>query len=294
MHWVGSHGFWHLLDGSEQGALKALGRLRIFPPLATMCVEGEPTTHVFVLLAGWVKIVSVTRDGQELVLALRGQGDIVGELAAEATGYRTATVRTIGAVRSLIVPYDTFTSFLNAHPGADHAYRQAITWRWQEAASELMSRSTNSGAQRLAGLLVTLAARHGIKKQNAVEIEMPLSQEELASLAGASRATVTRALSEWRRREFIRTGHRHITIIELEKLRRIAGQARLPKPQPISPFLMRFKSSRQPLDVTGRTGPDLSRESLISTDDPGKATSTQSVSALARLLRHLSAEYSAG
>jgi CRP-like cAMP-binding protein len=52
---------------------------------------------------------------------------------------------------------------------------------------------------------------------------MPLSQEELASLAGASRATVTRALSNWRQRGFIRTGQRRITIIDLPALRQIAS-----------------------------------------------------------------------
>ena len=53
---------------------------------------------------------------------------------------------------------------------------------------------------------------------------MPLTQEELASMAGTSRATVTRALSNWRQRGFIRTGQRDITITDLGALRRIADQ----------------------------------------------------------------------
>jgi CRP-like cAMP-binding protein len=53
---------------------------------------------------------------------------------------------------------------------------------------------------------------------------MTLTQEELASLTGASRATVTRALSNWRRRGIIRTGQRDITITDPGALRKIAGQ----------------------------------------------------------------------
>jgi CRP/FNR family transcriptional regulator len=53
---------------------------------------------------------------------------------------------------------------------------------------------------------------------------MPLTQEELASLTGASRATVTRALSNWRQRGIIRTSQRDITITDLVALRKIAGQ----------------------------------------------------------------------
>lgn len=207
-----------------------------------MCLEGDPATHVFVLVTGWVKIVSVTRDGKELVLALRGQGDIIGELAAEESGHRTATARTISTVRSLTVAYDTFMSFLGTHPSADLAYRHVLAQRWSEAAAELRSRLTTTGAQRLAGRLAALAARHGVQSGDAVEIQMPLSQEELASLVGASRATVARATHEWRRRGLIRTGRRHIAIVDLDKLKRIAasGQAQLPQPRSSSPFLMRF------------------------------------------------------
>jgi CRP-like cAMP-binding protein len=51
---------------------------------------------------------------------------------------------------------------------------------------------------------------------------MPLSQEELASLAGTSRATVTRAFQNWRKRGFIRTAYRDITITDIAGLRQIA------------------------------------------------------------------------
>jgi CRP/FNR family transcriptional regulator, cyclic AMP receptor protein len=194
----------------------------MFAPGDTICVEGEPATHVFVLVEGWAKVQLVTRDGQELVLALRGNGDIVGELAEENAGYRTATVRAIDKVRSLIVSHDSFTSFLDDNPVAQRAYRHVVTQRWNEAAAMLLRRFTTNGAQRLARLLLELADKHGVQRKDGMEIEMPLSQAELASLAGTSRATVTRALSNWRRRGLIRTGQRHMTITDKDGLRRVA------------------------------------------------------------------------
>ncbi|HEX6526722.1 MAG TPA: Crp/Fnr family transcriptional regulator [Streptosporangiaceae bacterium] len=214
--------FWHLLTDSEQSALTALGRITTFPPGATMCVEGEPATHVFVVKTGWVKISCVTPEGNELLLALRGQGDIVGEWAGEANGYRAATVRAVDTVHTLIILYGNFASFLNGHPGADRAYHRVVTRGWQDTAAMLRSQANTNGSERLAALLIDLAIAHGTVMGGVVEIEFPLSQEELASLACASRATVTRALGDWRRRGFVRTGHRHITIIDMEGLRRIA------------------------------------------------------------------------
>jgi len=223
LHGMGPpQGFWSLLTGPEQSVLSGLGRMRVFPPGAALCVEGDPATHVFILVAGWVKILAVTSEGQEMVLALRGNGDIVGELA-EATGYRTATVQAAGTVRALIVGHDKFSSFLDSYLGASQAYRRFLTQRWSDTAAMLRRRSGTSGAQRLAFLLLDLAGQPGTGMADDVYVTMPLSQEDLASLAGTSRATVTRALGNWRRRGFIRTGQRRITIMDPGALRQIAG-----------------------------------------------------------------------
>ncbi|MGO9189821.1 MAG: Crp/Fnr family transcriptional regulator [Streptosporangiaceae bacterium] len=219
-----TQGFWVLLTDEERAVLSDLGRITVFPPGATMCVEGDPATHVFILMDGWVKILGVTSDGHEMVLALRGHGDTVGEVAGETTGYRTATVQAIGTVRSLIVTYEKFSSFLDSHVGAAHAYRRMVTRRWNDAESMLRTRSVTIGAQRLARLLLDLAARHGIQTDRGVHVAMPLTQVELASMAGTSRATVTRALSNWRRRGIIRTGQRDLTITDPGALRKIAAQ----------------------------------------------------------------------
>lgn len=219
-----AQGFWSLLSEGDRAGLSALGPGRVYPSDATLCVEGDPTTHLFILTEGWVKIISTTRDGYEIVLALRGPGDIVGEIAGAATGRRNATVRAINTVRSLIVSYDKFNAFLNSHPSAEYAFRRVVTKRWNDTDSLLRSRSTTTGMQRLAGLLLDLADRHGREIDGAMHLVMPLSQEELASLAGTSRATITRAFSTWRQRGIIRTGTRRVEITNLRALRRIAAR----------------------------------------------------------------------
>jgi CRP-like cAMP-binding protein len=218
-------GFWTLLSQDERDALRGLGVPRDYLPGATICLEGDPATHVYILLAGWVKILSATKDGHEIVLALRGDGDIVGEIGGE-TGHRNATIRAIGNVRALNVPYDKFRSFLDTSLGASHAYRRVVTHRWNDADAILRTRAVTTGAQRLAALLLNLADRHGRQMNGSIDLAMPLSQEELASLAGTSRATVTRAFGNWRKRGLIRTGQRRITIMNVNGLRQVAGQRR--------------------------------------------------------------------
>lgn len=61
-------------------ALLELGHPGEFRPGDVLCTEGEQSTHLFMLVTGWVKIPSAAGDGRELLLALRGQGDVVGEI----------------------------------------------------------------------------------------------------------------------------------------------------------------------------------------------------------------------
>jgi CRP/FNR family cyclic AMP-dependent transcriptional regulator len=220
-----SRGFWDLLTDEERRVLWSLGWDKEYPPGATLCVEGDPATHVFILLGGWVKILCASADGRESFVALRSAGDIVGETAGGTTGRRNATMQAMVTVRTLIVGYDRFASFLDTHQSGSRAYRHFLTYRWTDAETMLRLRTTTNGAQRLAGLLLDLAERLGGRPDGVIEIGLPLSQDDLASLAGTSRATVARALNDWRKRGLIRTGQRRITLTDVPRLRKVAGPA---------------------------------------------------------------------
>jgi len=216
-------GFWNLLSEPEQDALEGLGMLKDYTAKTVLCLEGDPAIHVFILRSGWVKIFSATKDGHEIVLALRGKGDIVGETAGETTGRRTATIQAIDAVQALIVAYDKFGSFVENNPGASRAYRRVVARKFIDADAIRRTRDVTNGAQRLAGLLLDLAEQHGHGPDNARHVVMPLTQGELASMAGTSRATLTRAYKNWRERGFVLTGPHHVTILDQAALRRVAG-----------------------------------------------------------------------
>jgi CRP-like cAMP-binding protein len=216
--------FWDLLSPAEQAGLQALGQVAQFQPGDTICTEGERTTHMFVLTEGLVKILTAPREHHQITLAFRGPGDIVGELAGSSAGYRIATIMAVSPVRALVVPHDRMSLFLDSNPGADSAYRQAVTHRWGQAAEMLLSRSVNNGAQRLAGLLLDLADQRGTQARSGTATTIALSQEEIAGLIGVSRATVTRALADWRHQGLITTTRHQITIMSFPGLRRAAGR----------------------------------------------------------------------
>lgn len=216
--------FWELLTDRDREVLLTAAGSRIFRADAVLCMEGDPTTHVFILLSGWVKVTNATRDGREILVALYGGGNVFGEIAGRVTGYRTATVRAIGQVRTLVIGAERFEDFLDAHPAASRAYRKAIAQGQQAAYEYQRNQALSSAAQRLACLVLDLAGREGTADRDRAEIAPHLSQEELASLISASRSTVTRALREWRSMRIISTDQRHIEILDRARLLRIAGR----------------------------------------------------------------------
>lgn len=246
-------GFWRLLSEAERRELAALGWARAFTADSVLCLQGDLTTHVFVLLAGWVKVSADSYEGREVLQALRGRDDVVGEIAGQVTGYRTATVRAAGPVRALLVGSDQFWAYLDTHAPAAHAFRKAAA-EWQQAAYEQQrSLTLYSGAQRLAGLLLDLADQQSRAGADAARGLPPLSQEELASLIGASRSTVTRALRTWRTRQIVGMDQRHVDILDRERLRQLSGRAPGPR-------LFSGPGSRCPLDAAHERRPLTRRE----------------------------------
>ena len=90
--------FWNALADPEREALAAAGVEEVFRAGAVLCRAGEDTSQVMIIDSGWVK-VSVREGGTEKILAVRGQGDVVGERAALTTRVRSATVTALDEVR---------------------------------------------------------------------------------------------------------------------------------------------------------------------------------------------------
>ena len=111
------------------------GRKVVFRAGAVLCQAGEGTSQVMIIDSGWVK-VSI-REGPEVaekILAVRGQGDVVGERAALTTSVRSATVTALDEVSAMVVPAERFTEFLRGHPrGASHPDTAAVRNEFAQA-----------------------------------------------------------------------------------------------------------------------------------------------------------------
>jgi CRP/FNR family transcriptional regulator, cyclic AMP receptor protein len=213
------------LDPAGRRRLAELGRVRRYRASAVLFLEGDRSTNVLAIQQGRVKVTTVTADGRELVLAIRGPHELVGDLASldDRGPRRSATVTALTPVVVQVIPNDQFLQFLEQHPRALLALTRSVIRRLHDADRRRVEFGAYDTLGRLARVLDELARAHGKPSADGTRVDPPLTQQELAGLVGASRESVVRALAELRRQGIIETGRRRLVVRDPEGLARLGG-----------------------------------------------------------------------
>ena len=181
--------------------------------------QGEEAHQLLVLLRGRVRVVVTTEAGREVLVAVRGPGDVIGELAVLDPGPRTATVSALEDLTALAVPGDAFRAFLDDRPHVMGALLRALVRRLRESDRHLVEDRTEDVGTRLARQLLELGARYGSPSEEGLDLDVPLTQEQLASWIGTSREAVAMALRDLRESGTVATSRMRITLLDVDALR---------------------------------------------------------------------------
>jgi CRP/FNR family transcriptional regulator, cyclic AMP receptor protein len=178
---------------------------------------------VLIVLAGRVKLVTMTAEGREVVFAIREPGDLIGEMSALDGEDRTATAVALDAVEAAAMQMSAFNAFLERTPAAALALARLLCLRLRDADRKRAEYLALDSTGRVSGRLVELAERFGNAHDDGVLIDVAITQEDIAGWTGASREAVIRALRTLRELGLITTSRRTVTVLDLDGLRRRAG-----------------------------------------------------------------------
>ena len=182
-------------------------------------LEGSRSDTVALVISGRIKVFSSAADGTEVVLAVRGPGALLGELAAIDEQPRSASVWSMEPVEVLAVGSGEFTTFLHAHPRVMWLLLRILAGRLREAGRERAEFGVYDAQSRVARRLVELAERFGEPTESGIRITLSFTQDELAGWVGASREAVANALRTLRTRGYLETKRRTVTVLDIEGLR---------------------------------------------------------------------------
>ncbi|WP_307867639.1 Crp/Fnr family transcriptional regulator [Umezawaea beigongshangensis] len=221
-HAVEPDTFWGLLGPADRAALLRQGVLRAYRAGAVICTEGEFSQRVFVVHRGRIVVTSASSAGRSTVLAVRGPGEILGELSAVDGGPRMATLHAVDEVGALVLPASAFAALCREHPHVAWAVLHVVISRQRELDRQ-RQRISGTATQRVAAALVDVASPRGTGSSGDLIATIALSQEELAGIAGTSRESLVRVLRDLREQGVVRTGRRRITVLRPDRLRVLAG-----------------------------------------------------------------------
>jgi CRP/FNR family transcriptional regulator, cyclic AMP receptor protein len=207
----------------EEGRRLVLDRCRArrFRSRAVVFNEGEPGDDLFIVVAGRALVQATTLDGEAATFAVVGAGQTFGELALiDGRHKRTGTVIALGDLETLVLRREDFVVLRERFPAVDRLLVQALAAQVERLSRHLLESLFVPVEQRVIRRLIAVAGLYGGLEPGVV---VPLTQEDLAGLAGTTRPTVNSVLRKLEIDGGVKLGRGKIEIIDPAAVR---GRAR--------------------------------------------------------------------
>jgi CRP-like cAMP-binding protein len=206
------------LAPDECRRLEARSLAREFPRRSIIYFPDEPGESVLLLTTGRVKIMTVTPDGRQTILAFVEPGEVFGELAVLDPAPRDEYAEAVEDSRLLAIPRDELLWLMGRRPDVALSVTKLLGLRVRRVENRLKNVLFRSNRERMVALLLELLASHGRPADDGWEIRVRLSHQDMANLIGSTRETVTLTLGQLQREGLIEVSRRRIAVRQRERL----------------------------------------------------------------------------
>ena len=195
-----------------------------YPKDSAIFEQDEPAGHFFVLLDGHVRVLRVTPEGEQVISRYVNPGEMFG--LAVAMGRDVYPARAIAAVDCVVLawPNSAFAELSRRFPsfGAS-TYRTIGRWL-QDTHTRMLELVTAQVEQRVAHALLRLAHQAGRKTPEGIEIDFPITRQDIAEMTATTLHTVSRLISAWEEKNIVVGGRQKVVIADPHALMLIAEQ----------------------------------------------------------------------
>jgi len=192
--------------GLKEGALSDLDHVKytsVYPKGSVLFVEGEQPRGVFILCSGRAKLTMSSSEGKRLITKIAEAGEIIGVASSMLGKPYEVTAETVEPSQVNFIRRDDFLRFLATHSEACMNAAQQLSIEHQAAQHGIRALGlTQSTTEKLARLILDWTET-GEETAKGVRVKVMLTHEEIGQMIGSTRETVTRLLSDFRRRKYI-------------------------------------------------------------------------------------------
>ncbi|QDU37619.1 Global nitrogen regulator [Maioricimonas rarisocia] len=229
------------LSPEQTQRLEAASHAKSFARGSLVYMPADAGESVFLLTSGRVKLYHITGEGKQAVLALIDPGELFGELTIFDGGEREEFAEAMEKSTIIRIPRAEMTRLMEEHAGVAVGVTRLMGLRRRRIERRLKSLLFRSNRERLVHLLMELAEKYGQRTTGGVTIGIKLSHQELASIIGSTRETVTVVLGELQAEGSLIIKRRQIILTDMEGMARSIEQQppSIPVPEPVIPPIRR-------------------------------------------------------
>jgi len=198
--------------------LEGRARARSFPRRSVVYFPGEPGESLLLLTRGRVKIMALTPDGREMILAFIEPGELFGELAVLDAAPRNEHAEAVEDSYVLSVPREELVWLMGQRPDIALSITKLIGLRLRRVENRLKNILFRSIRERCLSMLLELLGAYGRVSGKRWEIDLRLSHQEFANLVGATRETITLTLGQLQKDGLIVINRRRITVLDRQRI----------------------------------------------------------------------------
>lgn len=195
---------------------------RNLPARKMVFQRGDMGSEMCAILSGGVKVSTLSSEGKEIIFDVMCAGDFFGELSLLDGKPRTGTVTTLVNSVFLIVGKEYFLDFLMHHPQTAVSLLKTLTSRLRQMDAFLEDVLFLDAEARLAKRLMALAGIYGHEMGSAIQIDLKMSQQDLANLVGITRESVNKHFKGWEKAGVVAMEQGRIVVNRPQLLRSLA------------------------------------------------------------------------
>lgn len=204
---------------ATQNALADTGNIVRVGKGRLLVTQGEPIASLALISIGRVRLTRSMNDGRSLSLGYRGAGDLLGEGSLGGIAAHRESAVATEDVEALSVPLATIRQIMGTDGAFASGLMATMVERHGDTEERLASLLFRNVESRLAEFLLKATNRWGIPDPRGVLIAAPFTHQEMASMIGSTRETVTLTLGDLRRKGVIEIDRRRIVVLDREALK---------------------------------------------------------------------------
>lgn len=185
-----------------------------------ICLEGELSDSLIIINSGRIKLTKVTKEGKEQIIRILTSGDFLGEFSifSDNETYNFSAYA-LSPVNICSLNKEDMNLILIENPQISIKILREVSQRLIEAENLAQNLATNDAEIRVANLILELSEKYGKVNSKGVEIDLPISREDMANYIGVTRETISRKLNKFQELGIITlVGNKTLIILDKEAL----------------------------------------------------------------------------